>query len=144
MVNSGATPKARQTLSAVFGGSRERVPAGGGPGLIGVLESGRDGDGAVGELRAVAVAGPVDRVEHLAGEARCFLQDIFDIIGREIRIDAVLDCALELAHVAHHEQHLIDGCAIGHGVTSSGSARCCGLWRRFFLVRTPPAERVPL
>src|SRR5262249_43206553 len=67
----------------------------------------------------MAIAGSVDRLQHLGREPRGFLQDTFDVIDREVRINAVVDSALEFADVAHHEQHLVDGRAIGHGVTST-------------------------
>src|SRR5262249_2871954 len=89
------------------------------PGLIGVFETRCRGDDAIAQLRAMAIAGSVDRLQHLGREPRGFLQDTFDVIDREVRINAVVDSALEFADVAHHEQHLVDGRAIGHGVTST-------------------------
>ena len=68
----------RQTLSAVFGRTGQRVPTGGGPGLVGLLEARCRGDDAVAQLRAMAIAGPVDRRQHLPAEPRRFLQNILD------------------------------------------------------------------
>ena len=70
----------------------------------------------------MAVAGAVDRRQHFCGEARRLLQNILDHVEREVRIGAVVDCVLELADVAHHEQHLGDGSAIGHGQSSTSEA----------------------
>ena len=126
----------RQALPAVFGRTGERVPAGGDPGLVGLLEARRRGDDAVAQLRAMAIAGPVDWRQHLSGEARGLLQNILDHVDREVRIDAVVDRAIELADVAHHEQHFVDGRAIGHCESSTLTVRSLRL-------RRAPAQRAP-
>ena len=125
----------RQALSAVFGRTGERVPAAGDPGLVGLLEARRRGDDAVAQLRAMAIAGAVDRRQHLAREARRFLQNILDHVEREVGIDAVADRAVELADVAHHEQHVVDGRAIGHCESST--------WSPIASTREPARQGIP-
>jgi hypothetical protein len=83
----------------------------------------------------MAIAGPVDRRQHFSGEARGLLQNIFDHVEREIRIDALVDCAIEFADMAHHEQRFVDGSAVGHCPILDGLDR--------FGARRP-AARVPL
>src|SRR5262249_21644993 len=108
-----------QVLSAVFSRTGKRVPATTSPGLVSLLEAGRRGDHAVAQLRAVAIAGPVDRHQHVCGETRRLFQNVFDQADREVRINALVDGTVELADVAHHEQHLVDGSAISHGESST-------------------------
>ena len=108
-----------QILAAVFDGTGERAPAAGDPGLVGLLEARRSGDNAVAQLRAMAIARAVDRRQHLTREAPRFPQDVLDYIERQVRIAPVAERAIEPAHVAHHEQHVVDGCAVGHGRKSS-------------------------
>src|SRR5215831_2074046 len=55
----------RQVLPAIFGGTGERVPAAADPGLVGVLEARRRGDGAVEQLRARTITTAIDRRQHL-------------------------------------------------------------------------------
>src|SRR5262249_37117856 len=92
-------------------------------------EARRGGDGAVVQLRAMAITEPVDRRQYFTGEARRLLQNVFHHVERKVRIGAVLDRPFEPADVAHHEQHLVDGGAIGHGKSSASqsvaSARTC-------------------
>src|SRR5262249_42391111 len=55
----------RQALSAIFSRTGKRVPAAVNPGLVSLLEARGRGDHAVAQLRAVAIAGPVDRRQHV-------------------------------------------------------------------------------
>src|SRR5262249_8531968 len=100
----------------------ERVPAAADPGLVGLLEARRRRDDAIAQLRTMAIAVPVDRRQHLPGETRRLLQNVVRHVEREVGIDAIVDRALELADVTHHEQHFVDGGAIGHGQSSTSSA----------------------
>ena len=64
---------------------------------------------AVVEPRALFVARPVERRQHLAGEPGRLVEDLADEIGGQ-RIQAVeFGEALEAHHVLEHEAHVIDG-----------------------------------
>ncbi len=77
----------RQALAAPFGRAGEPVPAGGGPGGVGLLPAGRHGDVAVLEQRAVLIADAVERRDHVGGELAGFLEHRVDEIVAEVLID---------------------------------------------------------
>src|SRR5262249_15503789 len=78
---------------------------------------------------------------------RRLFQNVFDQVDREVRINALVDGTVELADVAHHEQHLVDGSAISHGGSSTSkpiaSARVSARATRtfFFFPLRPPSLR---
>ena len=75
----------RQSLAAVLGVLGEAVPAVRAILLVRVLESGRRLDGAAFEpLGAFAVAGHVERIEHVGRELRRFLENRRDGVGRRV------------------------------------------------------------
>ena len=79
----------RQALAAPFGRAGEAVPAGGGPGGVGLLPARRHGDLAVLERRAALVADAVERRDHVAGEPARFAEHGLEQIVAEIVIDAL-------------------------------------------------------
>ena len=111
MVSTGPMPKAmaaefhisRQATLTACGRSwppqsRRRgkpVPAGRGPGAIGLLPARRGGDGAVLEDDALAVADHVERGDHLGRELAGFLEHGVDDVFGEVAVDAVVERLLE-------------------------------------------------
>ena len=68
IIDAGGVDRVWQLLAAVFGGRGEPVPAGSGPGGVGLLPARRHIDLAVLERRAELVADAVERRDHVAGE----------------------------------------------------------------------------
>ena len=77
----------RQFLAAPFGRRGEPVPAGGGPGGVGLFPARRRGHLAVLERRAELVADAVERRDHVAGEAAGFLQHRIDRFLVEVAVE---------------------------------------------------------
>ena len=102
MVSTGPMPKAieaefhismQAALSACGSpwpphsrGRGKPVPAGRGPGAIGLLPAGRHGDRAVLERRAVAVADRVERRDHVGREPAGLLEHGIDDVVAEIAV----------------------------------------------------------
>ena len=92
----------------------QRVPAGLGPGAIGLLEAARRRDRAVLERQTLEIAAAVERRELLVRELARLLEDRLDEIEREIAVQPLGDRAVEAGDVAHGEDHLADRRAIAH------------------------------
>src|SRR5262249_22706370 len=121
-LDAAGVDELRQALSAMFDRRRQRVPAAGGPDLIGLLEARRRGDGTVAQLRAMTIAPSVDRREHILRDAGALLENVLDHVDRHVGIDAVVYRAIEIGDVAHHEQHVFDRGTIGHCESSIRSS----------------------
>ena len=82
----------RQFLAAPFGRRGKPVPAGGGPGRVGLLPARRHGHPAVLERGAELVAGGVERRDHVGGELAGLFQHGIDGLPVEIAIKALGQC----------------------------------------------------
>ena len=96
-------------------GAASAVPAGGGPGGIGLLPARRRGDDAVLERGAEFVADAVERRDHLAGEAAGLLQHLVDHRLVEIAVKAFGERGFQAGGVFERKSDVGDGGAIGHG-----------------------------
>ena len=107
----------RQSLAAVIGRGRQPRPPSRDIAPVGFLEPGRRRDGRVGLPQATfAVADPVERLEHLGGEAPTFLQDGGDDVGRSVGEAREIAVAFDAEHVPQQEEHFVDGSRVaGHG-----------------------------
>ena len=125
--DAGGVDGVRQFLAAIFGGPGKPVPAGGGPGGVGLFPARRHGDGAVLERGAGFVADPVERGDHVAGEAAGFLQHLVDHLLVEIAVKPFLERGAQAGGVFERESDVGDGGAVGHVFILSGPQ--CGSTR---------------
>ena len=153
MVSSGPMPKAIEAafhismqaalsacgsvLAAPLRGRGEPVPAGGGPGGIGCFPARRRGDGAVLERRAVVCRRPVERRDHVGGEAAGFLQHRVDGALVEIAIKPLGYCVFQPSGVFERESDVGNRGTIGHAANLAHERQA---WEPVFL---PIAMRVP-
>ena len=113
-LDAGDVDRLRQALAAPVGGRGKTVPAGRGPGGVGLLPAGRHGDLAVLERRAVRIADPVERRDLLAGEAAGFFEHRVDEAVVEIAVESLGVRRVKARGVAERECNFGDGRAI-HG-----------------------------
>jgi hypothetical protein len=113
----------RQLLAAEIGGRSKAVPAGGGPGGVGLLPAGRGGDMAVLEGRAELVADAVERRDHVGGELAGFLEHRIDGGFVEVAINAFGDGGSQAGGVFEGKSDVGNGGAVCHKRQSS---RACG------------------
>ena len=104
----------RQLLAAPVGRRGEAIPAGRGPGGVGVLPAGRRRDVAVLEWCTELVAHAVERRDHVAGEATGFLQHRIDRFLVEIAVKALGDGRFQAGSVLKGESDVGDRRAVGH------------------------------
>ena len=102
-------------LAAPGGGRGEPVPAGGGPGGIGLFPARRRGDGAVLERRAVLVADAVERRDHVAGEAAGFGQHRIDRFLVEVAVKPFGQRVFQPGGVFERKSDIGNRRAVGHG-----------------------------
>ena len=114
-LDAGGVHRVRQVLAAEFGGRGDAVPAGRGPGGVGVFPAGRGGDGAVLERRAEFVAEAVERRDHLAGEAAGLFQHLVDHVLVEIAVKPFRHGGFQAGGVLERKSDVGNGRAIGHG-----------------------------
>ena len=111
-----------RSLAAPFGRRGEPVPAGGGPGGIGFLPARRRGDGAVLERGAELVADPVERGDHLAGEAAGLDQHGIDGFLVELAIKPLGQRGFEPGGVLERKGDVGNRGVVGHGTHPSAWA----------------------
>ncbi len=111
-----------QALAAIVGIAGKADPAAVGEGLVGVLETFRRGDAAVLVTGAAfPVADPVERQQHLLGEATAFGQHRRDQVGRRLGEAGEVGVAGEAEHVVHDEQGAVDRRLVdGHEILPMG------------------------
>ena len=105
----------RQVLAAIVGGRGHAVPAGGGPGGVGLFPTRRRGDGAVLERGAELIADPVERRDDLAGEAAGFFQHLIDHLLVEIAVKPFRQRGFQAGGMFKREGDVGNRGAIGHG-----------------------------
>ena len=105
----------RQFLAAELGRRGEAVPAGGGPGGVGLFPARRRGDGAVLERGAELVADTIERRDHVAGEAAGFLQHLVDHLLVEIAVKAFRQRGFQAGGVFERKSNVGNRGAVGHG-----------------------------
>ena len=88
-LDTGGVHRPGQPLAAPFGRAGEPVPAGAGPGGVGLFPAGRHGDGAVLEDRTALIADPVERRDDVAGELAGFAEHGLEQVVAEVIIDAL-------------------------------------------------------
>ena len=100
----------RQTLAAVLGRGTEAGPASLGIAAIGLHEPARDLDGPVRlEAASLAVAYPVEGLQHLLGETCGCAEDRPGAVPRQIGEVAEVIVACKAEHILEEEEHLLDG-----------------------------------
>jgi len=98
--------------------SEDPFPAGNGT-RVGSVRPARRGDNAlVGELDAGAVAGLVQRLEHVGGELAGFLDHRRGKIGLVAIIMSGLHGCQKPGAMVERQEHVGDRCAVGHGMVS--------------------------
>ena len=117
--DAGGVDRVRQFLAAEIGGRGEAVPAGGGPGGVGLLPAGRRGDLAVLERRAELVADAVERRDHVGGEFAGLLQHRIDGVLVEVAVNAVGDRGSQAGGVFEGKGDVGNRGAVCHGAQSS-------------------------
>ena len=113
----------RQTLPAMVRVLGQAVPAVVGELLVRFLEPGRRLHyAAVDELRALAIAHGVERVEHFGRELRRLFEDRRDGVRRRILVTGQLAHLLHAGELVHDEQHVFQrgvirthGCSLETG-----------------------------
>ena len=121
----------RQALPAVLRILGEPVPAVGAILRIRFLESGRRPDSAILEhARAFAVAARVQRIEHLGGEFRRFLEDRRDRLGRGFLEAGQLAHLFEPGQLVHDEKHFLQwGVVLAHRLVNRARRSIGGRFR---------------
>ena len=114
-LDAGGVDRVRQFLAAPFGRRGEPVPAGGGPGGVGLLPARRRGDVAVLERRAEFVADAVERRDHVAGKAAGLLQHLIDRLLVEIAVKPFGQRGFQAGGVFERKSDVGDRGAVGHG-----------------------------
>ncbi len=113
----------RQFLAAPFGRRGEAIPAGGGPGGVGLFPARRRGDLAVLERGAEFVADAVERRDHVAGEAAGFFQHRIDRFLVEIAVKPFGNRGFQAGGMFERKGDVGDRGAVGHKANVAG-ARC--------------------
>ena len=114
-LDAGGVHRVRQLLAAEFGGRGNAVPAGGGPGGIGLFPARRRGDGAVLEGGTEFVADAIERRDHVAGEAAGFNQHLIDHGLVEIAVKPFRQRGFQAGGVFERESYVGNGRAVAHG-----------------------------
>ena len=117
-LDAGGVERMRQMLAAPLRGRREPIPAGRGPGAIGLLPARRRGDDAVLELRAAAVADRVERRQHLGGKAARLFEHCVDHVIGEVAIEALAQRRPETGGMAQRKADVADRRLVAHGKLS--------------------------
>src|SRR5664280_3564614 len=100
---------------AEFGGRSDAVPAGGGPGGVGLLPAWRRGDGAVLERGAGLVADTIERRDHVGGEAAGFHQHLIHHGLVEIAVKPFRQRGFQAGGVFERKGDVGNRGAVGHG-----------------------------
>ncbi len=106
-----------QVLAAVFGGARQRAPAGGGELGVGVLPAGGRGDVIARELGRGLVAVTIERVEDLGAELAGFVEDGGQRVVVEAFIDAVCHELRNIGCGLERKQDVVYWSLVGHGIS---------------------------
>ena len=114
-LDAGGVHRVRQFLAAEFGGRGHAVPAGGGPGGIGLFPARRRGDGAVLEGGAEFVADAIERRDHVAGKAAGFNQHLIDHVLVEIAVKPFRQRGFQAGGVFERKSDVGNGRAVAHG-----------------------------
>jgi hypothetical protein len=125
-LDAGGVERARQALTAPLLGRGEAVPAGGGPGRVGLLPARRQDDMAVLQYGAVLVAEPVEGSEDIGRKAAGFLKHRPDIVGAEIAIKARGERLAHAGRVGESEGDILHRRAIAHAF-SPGTGNFCSV-----------------
>ena len=120
--DAGGVDRVRQFLTAEIGRRGKAVPAGRGPGGVGLLPARRHGDLAVLERRSKRVAGAVERGDDVGGEFAGFLEDRIDRLLVEVAIDAVGDRGAHSGGVFEGKGDVGNRGAVCHGCNLAGLA----------------------
>jgi hypothetical protein len=121
----GRGDEVRQALPAELRGAEDIAPAGAYVLVIGLLEAGRHGDGAILPPGAGPVADGVERREHLARELAGLLEDRVDHVVGELLPALELVHLVQADHVLEHELHVLQRCDVfGHGSPLRHPGRC--------------------
>ena len=113
-LDAGGVDRVRQRLAAEVGRRGETVPAGGGPGGVGLLPAGRRRHLAVLERRAELVADGIERRDHVGGEFAGFFQHGVDGRLVEIAVKPIRQRGREAGGVLERESDVGNRRAVAH------------------------------
>jgi hypothetical protein len=102
-------------LAAIVGGCGHAVPAGGGPGGVGLFPARRRGDFTVLERGAGLISYGIERRNHVAGEAPGFHQHLIDHGLVEIAVKPFRQRGLQAGGVFERKSDVGNRRAVAHG-----------------------------
>ena len=120
-LDAGGVHRVRQLLAAPARRRRQAVPAGRGPGRVGVLPAWRRRHLAVFERRAELVADGVKRCDHVGGEAPSFGEHRIDGLFVEIAVKSFGQRRFEAGSVLERKGDVGNRRAIGHAANLAGA-----------------------
>ena len=122
-LDAGGADRLRQALAAELDRMLQALPAAFAELPERLLEAGRRRHGAVVPGRRVDVAFAVERRQHLAAEARAFLEHGLRRLEAGVLEAGQLRDRFEIGELLHAEQHVLDGRGVAHGMSSLGARR---------------------